>query len=315
MKKNYHETKLMSPRDLLFCTFCIFWIFALVSTTAATYITLSSSVAVCDIISGNETRINITTTNFGDEPAHDVRLSLLLPDGFMSESIMFGRVDANEKRSGSFVVSIDPDVLPGGYPVILLTDYKDANAYPFSAVSTDNCYMFIKKKTSSNIYGRIPEVSLTGTVPGGFDIEVFNGNLDDTEQEIHVRLFTPRELRLNPGGGANARESILLNAGESRKLSYEISSFGALPGSTYAILATLDYAEDDLHYSSFCVGKVSVDGGPGAVGTGGAPGGENDNGGSAGTKPQNQVVMLMYVILAISILVIFFSFIFPKLKR
>ena len=66
-------------------------------------------------------------------------------------------------------------------------------------------------------------------------------------------MFLPRELV------CTSNEKILdLLAKEEKEITFDVSSFGALPGSTYPLFVSLDYEENNLHYSSLTRGTVSI---------------------------------------------------------
>jgi len=224
-------------------------IFLLLSTTSARYISLATTVTTESLVLSNETCVNIKLLNSGDEPAYDVQLSLLLPKGFKSNSLFPGRLDPGHTYTGNFSLAIDSSITPGKYPVVILTEYKDANGYQFSSVSPSS--LFIKRKTISRISGIISEVSL-----GNKEIKKLTlrlRNLDDKEHKLRIKLFLPRELKIEPD-----KIEVLLTPNKEEKLEFDISSFGALIGSTYVVFASVEYEDSNLHYSSLLRGTVKI---------------------------------------------------------
>jgi hypothetical protein len=78
-------------------------------------------------------------------------------------------------------------------------------------------------------------------------------NLDDVEHEVKVKLFLPRELKVTDN-----ERSLLLKSKEEKQVNFEVSSFSALVGSSYVVLASLEYEKDGSHYSSFAQTVVKI---------------------------------------------------------
>lgn len=220
-----------------------------VSLNSARYISISTSVSVENMITGNESGINILLRNTGDESAYDVQLSLILPPGIKTENMFVGELKPDRPYKGNFTVSAVNDIIPGKYTIGILTDYKDANGYQFSSVSPNS--LIVKKPTSSMISARIPGMELGDKETKKINLQV--RNLDDKQHNLNIRLFLPRELR----GEAKNRE-IRINPMEEKNIEFEISPFGALVGSSYVIFASLDYEEEGLHYSPVASGIVKI---------------------------------------------------------
>jgi hypothetical protein len=49
-----------------------------------------------------------------------------------------------------------------------------------------------------------------------------------------------------------------VKARDSPQTDFEISSFGALPGSSYVVFASVDYDEGGIHYTSTASGLIKV---------------------------------------------------------
>ncbi|MEA3254574.1 MAG: NEW3 domain-containing protein [Candidatus Altiarchaeota archaeon] len=201
------------------------------------------------VIQGDKTTVDVTLLNSGDEPAYDVQLSLLLPEGINSEPIFLGRMDPDKSQTETFDIGIDSTVMPGKYSMVILTEYKDANGYPFSSVSPKP--LIIKRFRSGQIFGKISELALGDKETRKLTLEL--RNMDQKDHDIQIKLFGPKELKID-----SEEKSLMLNARGEAKMDYDISSFGALPGSSYVVFATLDYEEGGIHYSSTASGIVKV---------------------------------------------------------
>ena len=216
----------------------------------ATYITLQNTITVERIIYGNQTFINVSITNTGDEAANGVQLSLLMPQGFKSSTAFIGRMDPNQPQTANFVVETDPNTVPGMYPIALLTEYKDANGYQFSSVTPN--YLVIKEPHSSQIDATLSqeEIGNKGAIK---KITLSLRNTDQKDHDVNIRIFAPKELKINP-----EEKTLTVHARDNPGTDFEISSFGALPGSSYVIFASMDYEDAGMHYSSTASAVIKV---------------------------------------------------------
>jgi hypothetical protein len=222
---------------------------ALAGVVSASFISMTTSVSIESAVQSNGTSVNITMLNSGDEPAYDVLTSLALPEGFYSNELLVGTLNQNEPYTGEFKINIDESVACGTYTVGVITDYKDANSYPFSAVSTFS--LILKNRTFSRVTATIPEITLGEK--GSEDLKLSMRNLDDTPHSIQVKLLLPRELKVE-------RETMtaFVDKKSDSEISFRLSSFGARPGSSYIVSAILSYDEEGRHYSSSSSGIVNI---------------------------------------------------------
>jgi len=77
-------------------------------------------------------------------------------------------------------------------------------------------------------------------------------NFDEKPHQVNAKLFLPDELTVDV-----KEKQIQLNAHEEKPVSFEVSNFGALPNSNYAVFASLEY-DDELHYSALASGLIRV---------------------------------------------------------
>jgi hypothetical protein len=246
------------------CLFFIFFIslfllISLLTSVSATYISLSTELTTETLVQDNETQVKVKLTNIGDETAYDVHISLLFPseESFQSTFLSPGELVPNSPYKGNITININhPEVVkPGKYSFALLTDYKDANGYGFSSVSPTS--LFIKERTLSQVFALMKKVKIPSE--GGKEGEPLTlkiRNLDSHPHSLKINLFLPRELK-----AADTMEKTLdIGPKSEREVTFKISSFGALPGSNYAIFATIEYedTESGLHYSSIATGVVEI---------------------------------------------------------
>ncbi len=223
--------------------------FILVGSVSATFISITNTISMETVARDNETPVNLTIVNSGDEPAYDVLVSLITPGGLDSNELFPGRLNPDEPYTGELKIKIDENVTPGTYTLGVITDYKDANGYPFSAISTFS--LVIKKPTFSRVTARIPEITLSDKETK--DLKLSIRNFDDKPHSIQVELLLPRELRSD-----REKKTLVIDKKSDEEISFRLSSFGALPGSNYLIFATINYEEEGSHYSSSFSGIVHV---------------------------------------------------------
>ncbi len=227
----------------------IFLAIFLTASVTATYISLSTQISTENLILSNETEVAIKLTNGGDEIAYDVKVSLVLSEEFSSDVLFAGNLAPNAPYEGNIAVGIPENSLPGEYALGVFTDYKDANGYGFSSVSPTS--LFIKERTISKIFGTMDKIEIAGEETKEMKLKI--RNTDTKQQTVKIKLFLPRELK------ADLDETeIALNSKEEKEQTFKISSFGALPGSTYVVFAALEYDENSVHYSSLSSGVVKV---------------------------------------------------------
>jgi len=222
---------------------------ALTVPASAKYITLTHTVTLERVIAGDATTVNVSLMNSGDEAAYDVQISLLLPDGINSTQLFLGKVEPNMPQTGTFEVKMPPNLTPGKYSIAILTEYKDANGYPFSSVTPN--YLAVKDIRSSQMGGTIQETTLGNKESKTITLDL--RNMDSKDHNINIRLFAPRELKTDTD-----KKSLNIPARSEAKTDFGISSFGALPGSSYVVFASLDYDDSGIHYSSTASGIVKV---------------------------------------------------------
>lgn len=198
------------------------------------------------MLDGNATRVNVSLRNSGDEAAMDTRLSLLLPQGFDANSIFVGTLGQAQFR-GVFNITAK-DALPGEYAFAVLTEYKDANGYPFSSVSPNT--IVYKNMASAKLSALMEGIKLGEK--GTAEVKVKLLNRDSKQHDVLVHLYLPNEISTREN-----EKALQLNQGEERSVSFEISNFGALVGSSYSVFVAISY-EDGAHYSAAATGTIEI---------------------------------------------------------
>ncbi|MCK4634585.1 MAG: hypothetical protein KAT37_01805, partial [Candidatus Aenigmarchaeota archaeon] len=212
------------------------------------YITIVTTVS-SDILHDNSTAVFVKLGQRGDEAAYQVEVVPFPSDYFEYKgTVKTGRFDPEKDLQGSFNLSLKKELMQGYYPVVLKTIYHDANMYPFSVLSS--LYVINVIGNESSVCGNMNmvEVAQDGSAENVLKIK----NTGDTQKEVKIRLYLPAEL-----GSEEKRKTVVLGPKEEKEIRYSIKSIGALPGSSYSILASLEY-EKDYHYTSFARGTVKI---------------------------------------------------------
>lgn len=220
----------------------------LAAQTAASYITISATVS-SDIISGDFGQVYVELEQGGDEPAYQVEVIPFFSDYFQVEGeLKSERLDPGGRLGGPFDVSLKKSLLHGNYPFLSLVIYHDANMYPFSVVSP-HTITYVNGR-SSEIFGSMETVDIQEEGSGNIALKI--RNMGSESRDVKVLLYLPRELKSETG-----ERTISVGPKEEKEIKYRIESFGALPGSSYSILASLEY-DAGSHYTSFANGMVSI---------------------------------------------------------
>ncbi len=222
------------------------------SSVLAGHISLNTRYTFPSKVSSGNFTVNVEVKNTGDEAAYDVSLTPLLSEGLYSEPLAVGnKIAADGTFNGEIEVELGDNVTPGEYALAVLTDYKDANGYPFSSVSIPPEKLVIRENSNALVSATIERIKLP--VNGKKNIKLNLRNLEDIEHQVSVLLLIPREFDT----GKNT-ETVNLKSRGDRELVFDLMSKGALSGSTYVIYALLEYDEDGIHHTSNAVGVVEV---------------------------------------------------------
>lgn len=204
----------------------------------ASYITLQTT------ISSSNNLVSISTTNKGDEPAYNIQLTLISP-ALEQSSGLKQSLGINEELKEEFDIDSSA-LLPGSYPLILITGYTDANNYPFSAISVAS--LVNKQATNAGLVLAMQPIKLSSSSKLKLEIK----NLDNLDKQITARIIVPKELTIEEP------KTMLLKARDSSKLSFSIKDFSARPDSSYAVFAIIEYESNNKHYSSISPSTVAI---------------------------------------------------------
>lgn len=225
----------------------VFVLVMLIPVASAGTISVTTSVTT-ETITNRTGGVNIRLLNSGDESSHNTQISLLSTD-YSMETIYVGVLQPNIPFEKNISVNVARELLPGTYPFTIRVDYTDANGYPFSAVSPAT--VVYKTPTSSGVTGVVKDVNLFEK--GEETLAISVRNLDDSEHEVKVNVILPRELKVD-----TTSKTIKIGGKNEETLNFKLSNFGGLVGSSYVILANIEYEDKQLHYSTFGRGIARI---------------------------------------------------------
>jgi hypothetical protein len=220
----------------------------LVNIVSASFISITTQIS--DIQLGNgEGQSTFSIRNQGDETAFNVGLTLDLPPGFEAEDVFIGKLGPDEANEGSFHVTTKEDVKRGVYPAMLVVNYRDANSYPFSAITP---FTIIKgERTRSRVFGVFNEVKLAGDKSERLTLSIKNP--ENEARNLMVHIYLPNELNVD-----ESLKTIKIDPLDERNIVYSVSSFSALSGSTYVIFASITYEKGGAAYATFSRGTIKI---------------------------------------------------------
>jgi hypothetical protein len=233
----------MDSKKLISFILCLL----IIQAVSASVISLTTTVTT-EIMGEKTAKTHVKLLNSGDETAHNVQVSLIT-DNFKTDQLYVGNLEPNIPFDGNINITKTKETLPGNYPLVILTDYADANGYPFSAVSRDS--ITYKTPTVYKVSGVFSELSLSGKQSKKLVLTL--RNLDSIPHDLKIKLILPRELK-----AVSEDSNVTIGTKEEKKIDFDVSSFSALAGSSYVVLASIEYEYNNLHYSSFAQTIIKI---------------------------------------------------------
>jgi hypothetical protein len=206
------------------------------STAFGAHITMTSSFSVIEKPEG--LMLVVSAENSGDVPAHDVQFEIILDERVLVGPVV-KRLDIDEKTSMNFSL-VDVFGIPGRYPVVLRTNYKDAAGYRFTALTVG----FHDYQATV-----VPAVSISGQptsipVDGKGRMTFVLRNDGQTGQKIDLALILPNEL-----SAAHEYSMIEIGPQQQQTLDYDVENYSALANSSYPISLLGRYEENGRRFS------------------------------------------------------------------
>ncbi len=219
------------------------------STAYGSYISIGTQLK-SSIIHKNSTEIIVNIEQMGDESAYKVEIEPFSSEYFeINGEIKKDSINPGDKINGSLSVSLKNNITEGNYPFLIKTIYHDANMYPFSVISPHT--ITYRKGYESSIHGTFEKIEVSKDDSEKTSLKI--RNFENDQKEIKIKLYLPREIK-----GDESEKYVTLGPKEEKEIEYEIESFGALPGSSYVIITSLEYEKSGYHYTSFGSGVVSI---------------------------------------------------------
>lgn len=200
----------------------------------------------------NSTNISVSIIQSGDEAAYDIDAYSFVSEEFSADgSLNATTLNSGETLQGDFTISVNENVLQGTYPFVVLVRYYDANRnHPFSLVASH--LLNYGEESSSDVYAEFSEeLEITGKDAGEALLTI--RNIGYSQRYVKLKLYLPIELKSDV-----IEKNVIVGPRDEKEIKINIESFGATTGSSYGILASLEYEDGDFHYSSLVAGRVEI---------------------------------------------------------
>jgi hypothetical protein len=181
--------------------------------------------------------LEVSAENRGDVPAHDVQFEITVNDK-VYVSPQLHTLGVAQKTSVSYPLT-DVFENPGRYPVVIRTYYKDANAYPFSAMTVGFYDYQSVIMPAVSIRGEATEMTVNGKGQMRFVLH----NDGPTSKKIDLSLYIPNELSVS-----NDHSVIEIGPQQEATLAYDIENYSALANSSYQVSLVGQYQEAGSHF-------------------------------------------------------------------
>ena len=189
--------------------------------------------------------LRVTSANRGNEPAFQVKLEALHPDGPRSSDVV-ERLGIGETIAHTFEWDLR-DTASRQRVIPILTHYADANYYPLSALT----YALVApgERPLRKVTGRADRLEAN---PRGV-LRLHLRSVDGTDRRVGLRIVASPEI----GVRAPSSEVQVPASGEV-PVELEIENYSGLPGSVYNVLAVLAEEHADGVVESPLVGVVVI---------------------------------------------------------
>ncbi len=182
--------------------------------------------------------LELMTGNRGDVPAHDVQFEVVAGDEVLVAPVV-KKLGVDEQATVNLTLADVPG-MPGRYPVVIRTNYRDANGYRFTALTVG----FHDYQSSVTSAVSISSETVRIPVGGKGRLSFVLRNNGRTAQEIDLALYVPNELSV-----AHEPSVIVLGPQQVQTLEYEVGNYSALANSRYQIPLVGQYEQNGKHFS------------------------------------------------------------------
>ncbi|MBW2284630.1 MAG: hypothetical protein JRF65_08540 [Deltaproteobacteria bacterium] len=187
-------------------------------------------------VSGHLLKVTVIKTNKGTAPAFQVRTRIAALDEKLVAPVK-DRLNPEESYADQFDVDI-ASLGKGRFPVIVHTDFHDANRYPFSGLSVTTFRVGEDTRADIIVWGEDVNLGNAGNV------RISLKNLTASPLDIRARLYAPREINVS-----RPDEDLLLAARSESDLDFYVSNFSALVNARYPIYCVAEYDSGGVHHA------------------------------------------------------------------
>jgi hypothetical protein len=223
----------------------ILFVFLIVPDDSAGAGTIRIQTTTSVSVAGDVLKVEVTTTNKGDVPAHNVQAHLMLSGHTQSSQVM-GLLKQNEPETFVFE-KILPVLHKGRYPLTVLVDFHDANRYPFSAVSCATFY--VKEDVNPNLACVGDDISIQDSGELRFTIK----NPGSATRSIRATLVLPKEL-----SSPKTSTDFQIGTKQEEVVTFRINNFSALLGASYPVFCYFEYDSEETHYTALAEALVTI---------------------------------------------------------
>jgi len=197
--------------------------------------------------SAGNVSLRVDVRNRGDEAATDVWASARLGE---SEAASARQPLLEAGKSAQFELELGPPPLPEGeHTIVVHVHYSDLNAYPFSAVATIPVITDAADPAPEKVGATL---SSTGIRRAG-KLNLNLAGLAGKGLSLRTELILPYELT-----AAKALRGVMIEPAESCEVVFRIRNRAGRAGSSYRVVAVMDYDYEGRHCSLVASGTVSI---------------------------------------------------------
>lgn len=215
--------------------------------SAGTASQISLQTQATSFFKNGEIRVTVDITNKGDEPAHSIQVEASIGSRTV-RSLTRDQLPAG----GIFPVSVElgsAPTPPGMHTIILRVHYTDGRGYPFTAVTSVPVVSAVPNSDHEPINARLTsawtrrhnEVILTLAAQTNLTLDA------------HISLVLPEELKC-----PKPEIDVAIPPREEQRCRFQVDNVSGLPGSTYTVIAVIDYMLNGQHRSATATGSVSI---------------------------------------------------------
>ena len=206
------------------------------SSAVASYITMVTNFSVT--VKPEELTLVVTAENRGDVTAHDVQFEIIINDRVLAGPVV-EILEQDKKTSAEFTLT-DKIGLPGRYPAVIKTYYKDASGHGFTALTVGFYDYHSTIKSTVSISGQASSMPVDGKGQVTFVLR----NEGQTEQKIDLALFIPNELSAD-----QEQDVIEIGPQQETTIVFKLKNYSALANSSYPISLVGQYEDTGNHFS------------------------------------------------------------------